>query len=348
VSRRGGGRRDYLAIVEAAYAQGRSDQEWVQGLAEAAVPIVDAGHGVLAYTYDARESGTVHIGDYAEAGSTIPLEPQVRAFTAALPPDLVRPFYSASPPTELLLNLLPPAPPPVTASRGVLEQGPVVAMDAVGLRGHNPDARGCVISAPSTGPYRLPPRTRASLDRVALHLAAAHRLRQKHVSLDPLAGAEAIFSTQGKLEHSASAGGPPAVLQGAVEKRLMGQRVRAEEPERALELWRALVAGYWTVVDHVDHDGKRFLLAHRNDVTLLRPTALDRNERMVALYASWGHSGKLMAYELGVSEAAVSAHLASVLRKLRLRSRADLVGLFGTQGDGDALPATPTKRAEGL
>jgi DNA-binding CsgD family transcriptional regulator len=345
VSRRGGGRRDYLAIVEAAYAQGRSDQEWVQGIAEAALPIVDAGHGVLAYTYDASEPGTVHMGAYAEAGSTIPLEPQVRAFTAALAPELVEPFYSASPPTQVLRTILPAA--PVPASRSVLEKGPVVVMDAVGIRGHNPDARGCVISAPSTGPYGLPPRTRASLDRVALHLAAAHRLRRRQGSLDPLSWAEAIFSTKGKLEHSAVAGSPPAALQGAVEKRLIGQRVRAEEPERALELWRALVAGQWTVVDHVDHDGKRFLLAQRNDVTLLRPTALDRNERMVALYASWGHSGKLMAYELGLSEAAVSSLLASVLKKLRLRSRADLVGLFGTPSDVEASRSKPTARAGG-
>jgi len=337
VSRRGSGRRDYLAVVEAAYAQGRSDQEWVQGLVEAARPIVDVGHGVCAYNYDASERGAVHLGAFAHAGGASDLEAKGRAFAASLTPDQIGPFYSASPPTEVLRNLFRPRPSTavsLAASFETLAKGPSVVMDAVGLRGHNPDARGCVISAPSTGPYRLPGRTRAALDRVALHIAAAHRLRQRQVSLDPLAGAEAIFSTQGKLEHFASAGSPPAALQGAVEKRLMGQRVRAEEPERALELWRALIAGYWTVVDHVDHDGKRFLLAQRNDVTLLRPTALDRNERMVALYASWGHSGKLVAYELGLSEAAVSAHLASVLRKLRLRSRADLVGLFGTPSEG--------------
>jgi DNA-binding NarL/FixJ family response regulator len=68
---------------------------------------------------------------------------------------------------------------------------------------------------------------------------------------------------------------------------------------------------------------------------------------MAALYASWGHSGKLMAYEIGVSEAAVSSLLASVLRKLRLRSRADLVGLFGTPCQADASRSKPTKRSEG-
>jgi DNA-binding CsgD family transcriptional regulator len=331
--KRHGGRRDYLAIVEAAYAQGRSDQEWVQGLADAARPIVDAGLGVMAYNYDASGRGGVQLGAMAQAGGEMDLQAKGRAFAASLTPDQVRPFYSASPPTEVLRNLFRPGPPTavsLAASLEILEKGPAVVMDAIGIRGHNPDARGCVITAASTGPYRIPPRTRASLDRVASHIAAAHRLRRRQASLEPLARAEAIFSAKGRLEHVADAASPSAVLQAAVEKRLLGQRVRAEEPERALELWRALVAGYFTVVDHVDHDGKRFLLAHRNEVSLLRPTALDRNERMVALYVSWGHSGKLIAYELGLSQAAVSAHLASVLRKLRLRSRADLVGLFGT------------------
>jgi hypothetical protein len=41
----------------------------------------------------------------------------------------------------------------------------------------------------------------------------------------------------------------------------------------------------------------------------------------------------------------VSSLLASVLKKLRLRSRADLVGLFGTPSDGET---SRSKRSEVL
>ena len=55
------------------------------------------------------------------------------------------------------------------------------------------------------------------------------------------------------------------------------------------------------------------------------PAALTPNERLVVVYAVWGHSTKLIAYEVGFSPAAVSSLLSAALRKLRLRSRAELL-----------------------
>jgi DNA-binding NarL/FixJ family response regulator len=104
-----------------------------------------------------------------------------------------------------------------------------------------------------------------------------------------------------------------------------------EEPERALELWQGLVQGRWTLVDTVDTDGKRFVLARRNAP---RPRAfdkLDAEERCVLSYAAFGHSNKDMAYELGCSMNAVSATLSRGLRKLGLRSRTELAVVFGAQ-----------------
>lgn len=46
---------------------------------------------------------------------------------------------------------------------------------------------------------------------------------------------------------------------------------------------------------------------------------------------SLGHTHKFIAYELGIAVSTVGAHLQSALRKLGLRSRADLVKLFAAR-----------------
>jgi hypothetical protein len=41
-------------------------------------------------------------------------------------------------------------------------------------------------------------------------------------------------------------------------------RARSNEDE-ALELWQGLVAGRWSLVEQFDSDGRRFLVARKND-----------------------------------------------------------------------------------
>lgn len=97
------------------------------------------------------------------------------------------------------------------------------------------------------------------------------------------------------------------------------------EPQRAIALWHALIAGNWSVVNHTDSDGKRFILARRNASNISDPAALTPNERSVAHLAAFEHSSKLIAYELGVSASVVSERLKVALAKLGLRTRAELV-----------------------
>lgn len=119
-----------------------------------------------------------------------------------------------------------------------------------------------------------------------------------------------------------------ALLQSAVRSRHLARGLRKEECLRALQLWRALVAGRWSLVDHVDRDGKRFVLARRNAANVREPSDLTPNERLVALYAASGHTNALIAYELGLSPATTSGLLRSAMRKLRVKSAAELAQLF--------------------
>jgi DNA-binding NarL/FixJ family response regulator len=118
-----------------------------------------------------------------------------------------------------------------------------------------------------------------------------------------------------------------------------GQLRRADQ-DQAIAAWDALVRGEWTLVDHSDVDGKRFVLARKNQPAVGDPGALTLRERQVATYAALGHSNKHICYELGLSPAVVSRHLRQALRKLRLRDRTELVALLGPRA-----PARPVQEA---
>lgn len=116
---------------------------------------------------------------------------------------------------------------------------------------------------------------------------------------------------------------------GPDEVRVVGPRKRETSDEEASELWRALVRAEWSVVDHTDADGKRVLLAVRNRPNSVTGRALLPRESHVAAFAARGRSNKHIAFELDLAPTTVASHLHSALAKLRLRSRRELIQLFG-------------------
>ena len=72
-----------------------------------------------------------------------------------------------------------------------------------------------------------------------------------------------------------------------------------------------------------EHDGKRLLLACRNEPRTAPLRGLTSREQSVMEYAALGHQFKYIAHELGLSLGAVSIIVDRVLRKLGLESRAD-------------------------
>jgi DNA-binding CsgD family transcriptional regulator len=89
------------------------------------------------------------------------------------------------------------------------------------------------------------------------------------------------------------------------------------------------VHGRWTIVEAEDRDGKRMLLARRNPLGAPGLIDLTQDERDVAWLAAAGHSLKYIAYELGHPLATVASRLRRVMKKLRSRSRADLLKKIG-------------------
>ena len=91
----------------------------------------------------------------------------------------------------------------------------------------------------------------------------------------------------------------------------------------AQQIWEALTQGEWALLRHFDRDGRRYLCV-RPSLPGQTPSALRQGERRVASLAQQGLSSKQIAYELGVSPAAVSRQLGCALRKLGLRNASEL------------------------
>jgi DNA-binding CsgD family transcriptional regulator len=108
--------------------------------------------------------------------------------------------------------------------------------------------------------------------------------------------------------------------------------VRANDDE-ALELWKGLVAGRWSLVERFDHDGRRFLVALKNEPNVKDPRALTPRERQVLAYTAAGDSLKLTAYTLGLSPTSVFRHRQAAMRKLGLRSLAEVVSLLALSNE---------------
>jgi DNA-binding NarL/FixJ family response regulator len=173
--------------------------------------------------------------------------------------------------------------------------------------------------------------------QIAAHVGAAIRLRSMATNLmldSP--EIEAVLDPGGSLYDARG----PAKDNGAREK--LREIVRGIERSRthagrtdadmALSSWEGLVSGRWSMVERFDSDGRRFVVAIKNDPNHPDPRGLTARERQVAEYVGLGCASKEIAYTLGLSEAAITNCTARTQHKLGLASRAELVAFFAPSG----------------
>jgi DNA-binding CsgD family transcriptional regulator len=199
-------------------------------------------------------------------------------------------------------------------------QPPDGAREAFGCVALDAEGRGIVLTTDLPVPTRLPRVLRSRWELLRAHIASGYRLRGRRVRRDD----DCILAPGGRVVDArgdAQAGSARERLRDAVIRRdrARTRAVRAD-PEQALRLWPSLVSGRWSLVDRFERDGRRFVVARRNEPLPPSPLTLSLRERQVFRHLAQGDSVKLTAYALGLASSTVSSIGRSVLLKLGLRS----------------------------
>ena len=97
--------------------------------------------------------------------------------------------------------------------------------------------------------------------------------------------------------------------------------------ETVLDVWSGLIAGRWSLVDLFERDGKRYIVARRNDPVSVGPERFTERERQILWYLGAGRSNKVIAYELGLAYSTVTTILSRMRRRLRIDSVAQLMAI---------------------
>jgi DNA-binding CsgD family transcriptional regulator len=320
---------DPIAVVETAYQLESSEEDWLRALSDAAQ--LDTGLGTSAHVHDEKvppnPDGLKRWGTpagYAEGQQQL---------MASMPPDLIVRMHREAPSVTSVTELM-----------GTSFGGPVNALgigDALMVFAYDGMGRCAVFNGLREGALRPTAYERRLWARLTVHIAAGLRLRgllqRPTLESDDV---EAVLEPDGRCldaRGQASRQSARDVLRDTA-RRIDRARAHAgrQAPEEALELWQGLTAGRWSLVDHIDSDGRRFVIARRNDPQPADPRALSLRERQVATFAAVGRPNKLIAYALGISPAAVSTHLRQALRKLGLSSTAELRANYFSLREPDA------------
>lgn len=316
---------DMVGFVETAYGLDLAEPQWLDELVRAAAPGMDQGLGVAAVSW-ALAPGRIDVRTVRGA-----MEPELLALVPrtydGLPRALIARYF-AGPASVLRLSDDPRA--IDFALRRVASSSRLIR-DVVGAQVGDGRGSGLTLGAFAPRRARFGSARQRSFVRLLSHVGAALRLRAKLRAR--LLERAAIVDPDGRVnaaEGELRSGAPREALVHAVRAiELARGRLRRTSPEEALTAWRALVDGKWSVVDWVDVDGRRFLVAYENRLAPRDPRALSPREREVAEYLVYGRSSSEIAYALGLGVGTVEALARSVLRKLGCARRTDLAATFG-------------------
>jgi DNA-binding CsgD family transcriptional regulator len=100
------------------------------------------------------------------------------------------------------------------------------------------------------------------------------------------------------------------------------------DASKALSIWQGVVQGHCSVLDSFDAGGRHFVVINAIAHDSGGWPELTRRERQVVACASLGESRKATGYRLGISRPHVSCVLKSAMRKLGVKTQAQLVFLM--------------------
>jgi len=325
-----------VSVVERAYDFEAPTAHWLRALVDAAEASFEGQVAVQAYTFDVANNGAFRVDEIASEPAW---EELFRRAHASAEPAAIRQIYLRGPVRSVYHALAGRREDP--GYQQCVRDGIQNITLSLGV---DPSGRGCALVFLQRDADRLSRGVRQSLERIAAHLAAARRLRGRELE----EGRDAVLAPDGKILHAEGEARTEESRLALREAALRMDRARSRRtratPDEALAMWRALVGGRWSLIERFDSDGRRILVARRNDPTARALCALNERERKVLALLAVGHSLKLCAYELGCAESTISAAMHSAFSKLGLASRAELVELHGALvtpgGDADRTPGS--------
>lgn len=340
-------RHDPIAVVEACYDLSASEEQWLQGIADTALPLI-RGVGLLAYHVDLDERGPL-FQTPVQAGGQEEALARIQEMAALLERQRAGTNHSFADRVKARIytrvvrgGVLEPADVMLLADsrhfgpKWMYTLGVPGVREVFHLRSHHIDGNGVTMLVAGLSDERpLRPSERRMYQMLSAHIKAGLRLRRRLPQVLKAVAASADGAILDAAAHVVHAEGEAKEHSAREELEAMARAIdkarskKTGRDESALEVWQGLVSGRWSLIEQFDQDGKRFVLAHRNPESVTDPRGLTSMEARVAGLAVRGYSNKLIAYHLGVSEGTVSSHLARAMVKLKVENRSQLLRTLG-------------------
>ncbi len=330
-------RGSYFDVIESCYRTDLDDNRWLAGVASAANGAIGGALGVAVLLYDGDHQGIPQRMRFAGGCDAEHAE----RFLARVGRDAI----GSGPSHDNLIarassyvhEACTRVQKPCVLLRSSKALRPIAhAVDAWGgardmlvVQGFDPTGTGVWIGAPRRRRSALSVSVRDACGRLATHLAVGLRARRTIAGLALLDASEAVSSPDGRLLHAKSPAQPRALrdsLRSAVIA-LERARLRGRTNDDASAARQGLVEARWSLLDHFDQDGRRFVVAVKNDAALdMRALAsLTERELQVVSHAALGHHNKQVAYDLGIAHATVRVLLHRAAKKLGVATRQELL-----------------------
>lgn len=329
--------KDWISIIEAGYDITGTDQQWLEKLRNKSESKLNRGIWPSMMTY--RYSPTAVDIEHCATNGPQKLVQWARKSTKQ-PQEALDLMYRSSIEVGSLSEVVYARLPELKHVVRKMTFG--VMSDILAVKAHTGNGRGVLLWTGFMSSTCATPTELKHWPLVVSHIGAGLRLRRsaQKINLDELDQPgnpiEAVLDSNGIVHHLTDCASNDDTCKQLRNAARIVESIRngksRDDPDKTLPLWQGLINGRWSLIDRFDSDGKRFILAIRNDPNHLDPRGLTIREKQVAEYVGIGFGNKAIAYSLGITPAAVSNTIARVLYKLGLKRRVELAAFFAPGG----------------